>query len=241
MYKIAVCDDEKDQCSWFEDIIHRSGNGLWQICSIDKYYTGESLCCALAAGTEYDLVFLDIEFSSINGIEVGKYIRDELKDHSLQIVYISGRMEYAMSLFQNHPFDFLVKPLDEETVVGLIKRVISISEGFNELVQFVSKGKQKQILRSKDIIYASSNIRKVAIHTRDNEYEMYGKLSDLIRKLPENDFVSIHKSYLVNWLYISHISGSDVILFDGTELPVSRNRKKEFMDAWMKRMGMKYD
>lgn len=44
--------------------------------------------------------------------------------------------------------------------------------------------------------YVFSTIRKVTIHTTGGQYEMYGKLSDLPARLPESDFIFIHKSYL---------------------------------------------
>lgn len=241
MYRIAVCDDDKELCDWMAGIIHRSDNGLWQFCSVDRYNSGEALCKAMEAGAGYQLVFLDIELDSMDGVEVGRYIRSHLDDHAVQIVYISGKMGYAMSLFQNQPFDFLVKPLDEGDVVRIIKRVIEITVGLKQMVQFVSAGKQKNVVSCKDIQYAYSTVRKVTIHTAHKDYEMYGKLSDLAARLPEADFIFTHKSYLVNWLYIHSIRKDSVVLHDGTKIPVSRNCKSGVREAWLKNMEAKHD
>lgn len=113
MFKIAVCDDEKELRDWMVGIIRRSGNGLWQSCSMDQYSSGEALCKAMEAGAGYQLIFLDIELDAMDGVEAGRYIRTRLDDHAVQIVYISWKTGYAMSLFGNQPYDFLVKPLDE--------------------------------------------------------------------------------------------------------------------------------
>lgn len=241
MFKIAVCDDEKELRDWMAGIIHRSGNGLWQFCSVDQYSSGEALCKAMEAGAGYQLVFLDIELESMDGVEAGRYIRSRLDDHAVQIVYISGKMGYAMSLFQNQPYDFLVKPLDEGDVVRIIKRVIEINVGMDQTVHFVSAGKQKNVVCCKDIQYAYSTVRKVTIHTAYKDFEMYGKLSDLAARLPEADFISTHKSYLVNWLHIHSIQKDSVVLHDGTTIPVSRNYKNGVHEAWLKRMEAKHD
>lgn len=241
MFKIAVCDDEKELREWMAGIIHHSGNGLWQFCSMDQYSSGEALCKAMEAGVRYQLIFLDIGLDAMDGVEAGRYIRTRLDDHAVQIVYISGKTGYAMSLFQNQPYDFLVKPLDEGDVARIIRRVMEINVGLSQTVQFVSAGRQKNVVSCKDIQYACSSVRKVTVHTASKDYEIYGKLSDLAARLPEADFIFTHKSYLVNWLYIHSILKDRVVLHDGTELPVSRNYKNGLREAWLRKMEAKYD
>lgn len=58
------------------------------------YYTGEGLCEKLAEGKCYDLIFLDIELTNMNGSEVGNKIRNVYDDEITQIVYISGKFLY---------------------------------------------------------------------------------------------------------------------------------------------------
>lgn len=241
MFKIAVCDNEKELCDWLEDVIRHSENGLWQFCSLDKYDSGEVLCEAMKAGVEYQLIFLDVELNAMDGAETGRYIRSILNDYSVQIVYITGTTRHAIALFENQPYNFLIKPLDEKKVVLIIKRIIEIDKNLNQTVQFVSKGKQKIVVRCKDILYAFSTIRKVTIHTISGNYETYGKLSDLAACLPETDFLLTHKSYLVNWLYIHTILKDSIILHDGTKIPVSQKYKKIVLETWLKKGEEKYD
>lgn len=240
MFKIAVCDDEKKVRDWLENVIRHSYDDLWQDYSIDQYASGEELCMAMKSGTEYHLVILDIELDVMDGVEAGRYIRSRLNDYSVQIVYISGKTQYAMSLFQNQPFDFLLKPLDEKKVVRIINRVIEINMGLNRTIQFMTNGNQRNVVCCRDILYAFSAIRKVTIHTTSGDYEIYGKLSDFSVQLPHSDFIFIHKSYLVNWLYVQKILKDSIMLHDGTELPISRNHKKSVREAWLKRMEGKY-
>ena len=53
-----------------------------------------------------DILFLDIELPGMNGVSVGKYIREILEDENIFLIYISSKQNYALQLFQNHPFDF---------------------------------------------------------------------------------------------------------------------------------------
>lgn len=61
-----------------------------------------------------DILFLDIELFKMTGIEIGHYIRNELDDMGLQLIYISGQPSYAQQLFKTQPMDFLVKPITQD-------------------------------------------------------------------------------------------------------------------------------
>ena len=59
----------------------------------------------------------------MNGVEIGKYIRKKLENNVAQIVYISSKKSYAMELFENRPFDFLIKPLTEEAIKKVLNNL----------------------------------------------------------------------------------------------------------------------
>ncbi len=108
--KIAICDDINEMCVCIENkvegILKNKSIGY----EIDIFNSGEELCRMLDE-IRYDLIFLDIEFPKMNGIETGRYIREVKKDNITQIAYVSAKREYAMELFQVRPIDFIVKPL----------------------------------------------------------------------------------------------------------------------------------
>ena len=62
------------------------------------------------------MIFLDIEFPGMNGIELGKLLRMKMKNYDTQIIFISAVKDYAMDLFPVRPIDFLIKPITEETL-----------------------------------------------------------------------------------------------------------------------------
>ena len=81
---------------------------------INIWYTGEELCEYLRQNNTLDLLFLDIELISTDGIKVGNFIREEMENMETDIIYISSNSSYAMNLFRIQPIDFLIKPLTEE-------------------------------------------------------------------------------------------------------------------------------
>ena len=111
MYYIGICDDEKAVCMQLADMVcaydKRKNVGI-EVCI---WNTGEALYQDLMKRRPLDLLFLDIELASMNGIQVGRLIRTELANQEISIAYISAKSSYAIELFKIHPIDFLVKPI----------------------------------------------------------------------------------------------------------------------------------
>lgn len=91
MFKIAICDDEPIICSYIEKIIHDYSKSIAESIEVEVFFSGEELYKYLKNEINFDLIFLDIELSKLNGIDLGKKIREEMKNEIAQIVYISSK------------------------------------------------------------------------------------------------------------------------------------------------------
>ena len=117
--RILICDDDPVFCDELErdleqyEIIHRLEF------EILKVFSGEQALDALAQG-DWDVLFMDIEMPTINGVEAGKRVREQLQNYSLKIIYVSSRQEYAMDLFKVDTFDFLIKPVAYEELEAVL-------------------------------------------------------------------------------------------------------------------------
>jgi len=225
---IAICDDEKGISAALENVLIGMLTDMNIQYEIDVYFAGEQLCAKMESGTHYDLIFLDIEFAqdAINGIEVGRLIRETYNNNTASIVYMSWKMKYSMQLFDIRPFHFLLKPLGYEKVEQVIKTYLSIAGLFGK--NFIYKiGHSTHKLPVKDIVYLQSDKRKLTIHLSDGrEEEFYGTLSEVYKEqLQSLDFLFIHTSYVVNYDYIKTVKYKEVILTTG-DLPLSISRTK---------------
>lgn len=72
----------------------------------------------------------------LNGVEVGKKIRDQLCNETSQIVYISGKDSYAMELFDVRPLNFLIKPLQKEKIEVVVRKAIDLVDKGNQFFEF---------------------------------------------------------------------------------------------------------
>lgn len=242
MLKIAICDDDEKLCFWIKQAILVNEDEIAQRCHLSIYTSGEALCKALAVGERFDVVFLDIVLSKkagLDGVAVGRYIRETVCDYTARIVYISNMTEYALDLFEYQPFNFLVKPLDTARVIDTLKKVINVSMDGRQSFQFLV-GRQCYVVKCSDIIYAVSMIRKIELHTTDGVYEFYGSLSEMRRCLPEADFALVHQSYLINWNHVRRIEADKVRMSDSSSIPMSRTCRKDVRSQYLRRMrGLK--
>jgi len=233
---IAICDDEKRICAELENVL------INILCKhnikheIDVYFTGEELCAKMETGAHYNLIFLDIEFAqnAINGVDVGKHIREAYRNNMVSIVYISWEMKYSMQLFDIRPFNFLIKPLDYKKVEQVIKTYLSISGLW--LRDFTYKiGHDIYKVYIKDIVFVQSVKRKLVLHLANGKQEeFYGTLKEIFQEqLQKYDFLFIHAAYAVNYDYIAAIKFDELILTNSeTPLPISQPRRKEVRKAY---------
>lgn len=229
--RIAICDDEKGICEYLESVLKNILENKRIFYEIHIYNSGEDFCHDIEKG-KMDLIFLDIELPDFSGVKIGKYIREKLKDEEVQIAYISGKMEYAMELFEFRPINFLVKPLIKEKIEQVINKYILI----NSQEQFTfsyKKGSEYDKVEFSKILYFEKEGRKIHIKTKDKEDVFYGRMEDVYEKLKYNGFLYIHKSIIVNYNFIYKIKYSSIIMTDGKEFSISQSRRKEVRSAYI--------
>lgn len=225
MYRIGICDDDRELCAGLEEQICQIAKELHIKADVEVWYSGESILRDLGNGGQMDLLFLDIELVQKDGIAVGAFIRGEMDDMQTHIVYISSRQNYAMQLFKIQPLDFLVKPLSEEQIRDVLVRSLRQNRRLKNCFEY-QKGGAVFRIPVKDIAYFMSMDKKIRLVTKDGEEEFYGKLKSIMEELPA-DFMMIHQSYIVNPLYVSEYSYECIRMSDGAVLGISRPYRKE--------------
>lgn len=230
MYRIGICDDEKGTCAILEDMIYEYGEKNGIKVEVSVWYTGEGLCDFLKKDL-LDILFLDIELISTDGIKVGNFIREELENIETTIVYISSKSSYAMNLFRVQPLDFLIKPLKKENIEDVLAKSIKLYERKNQLFEYHSKGYYYKI-PYKDIIYFYSQNKKIIIVLKNEELQFNGKLKEIVRTTPSN-FIMIHQSHLVNLEYVVECSYELVKMQGGSLLNISQPYRKSVREQMM--------
>ena len=220
MIKIAVVDDDELICKEIVGLI-RKLNVCYDFDFRPEYYCScEEVYNRIVRGCDYDLIFLDIEFSGMNGTEFGKMLRMKMKNYDTQIIFISAVKDYAMELFQIRPIDFLVKPITEETLRSCMLAYMTHFENTNGFLEYTLENIKHRI-RIQEVLYLESNRKKTEFHTRSSTFSAYGKATDIIGD-NQNKFVCISRGLYVNIQHIIEATAKEILLTDHSKLYISR-------------------
>ncbi len=178
---------------------------------------------------DIDLIFLDIQMPKVTGIEFIK----NLKNPPLT-VFTTAYPEYAIESYELDIVDYLLKPISfprflkaalkaKEYLVQHEQHVIR-----NEDFFFVKCSQKIEKIIVQEITYVESMSNYVIIHTKDRKFVTYLTFKSVEDQLPSDQFIRIHRSYMVALSAIKTIEGSDLII-NGASLPISKNFKDEVM------------
>ncbi len=235
MYNIGICDDERDTCAQIADMVYEYDKRNKVGIEVSIWNTGEALYRDLMKNKSVDLLFLDIELVSTDGIQIGKLIRHELENQDIGIVYISAKSSYALELFKIHPLDFLIKPVKMQDISDTIDEALRLYNRYNTVFEYRTNGYNCKI-PYKDIIYFYSENKKINMVTAAQTIQFTGKIKDLAGIMPGN-FIQIHQSYIINMNHMSECSYELVKMNGGASLNISqlyrKQVRKHIMDyAW---------
>lgn len=228
MIKIAICDDDIETTSNIEDIMYIYANQHNIDISCDIFFDGQEMVQYIEEqNLKYDVIFLDIEMKYLNGMEAARKIREN--DKMVILIFVTSHSDYAIEAYDVHPFQFIVKPIDERIVNKYFQQaseLITAGDGYFEY----SYNKEYYRLLLQDIVYFESDRRKICIYLKDGSYrQYYDKISNIEKKLKDSklDFWRIHQSILVNSRYIFRKAFDHIELQNGQKLSISEGKRKE--------------
>ena len=205
-------------------------------CSILEATSLDELQALLAEGTQVDILITDIVMpdGEPSGIEVVQ--RFFPAGSGTQVIYVSGYLEQAPEVYQTSHLYFLLKPIDADRLEDALNRAFTCLSASRPPMLRIKSGHKAYLINTATIMYLSNMKHRVTIHCRKQNFETYTHLDDLQEQLPAG-FSRCHRSYLVNLAYVSSLKESEVILHDGTTLPVSRRRARQTQHDLLKFIG----
>ena len=178
-----------------------------------------------------DLIFLDINLPDITGIQ---YIRT--LNNPPGIIMTTAYPEHAAASFELDTIrDYLVKPFSFDRFLKAVNKARRSVEKISELpaipreeaAVFVNIDKTLHKISLKDILYIESDRNYITLNTINRKFTFIDALKIWNDKLPEDDFIQVHKSYIVNRRQIQKIKGNILYLGDN-QIPIGRTFKTQF-------------
>ena len=192
-----------------------------------------------------DLVFLDIEMPQMNGF----VMLQQLTFRNFDLIFVTAYDHYAVKAIRSCALDYLVKPVEIEELKRAVARAEdkkeqpSSSAQLDLLIAHLQKTQTKlltiptsdglRIIAIEEIIYleASDNYSNIYLST-NQKFLVSRTLKDFEELLPEDTFIRIHNSTIVNKYYVDRYirgEGGQVVMRNGNVLDVSKRKKSDFL------------
>lgn len=232
MLTIALCDDQPEILAQLERKLSAlvTGGEL----KLLSFQSGEQLLDFFEQHqTLFDAIFLDISLQKISGIETAVMIRQ--MNQRVPLIFLTSSKAHAIQSYRVQAMDYLLKPAQSQDLAAIIDKLHKMQIE-NRKSQLVVKSKQDLYsLDLKEVVYFESSLRTITAHFHQQPpLTFYKKLNDLESEINQALFLRIHRSYLVNLLYVKNIVEADVITQNQKRLPLSKTyaqqARKQFID-----------
>ena len=186
-----------------------------------------------------DILFLDINMPVLDGISFLKTIQ-----HKPQVIFTTAYKEYALNAFDLAAVDYLLKPFSLERFIVAVDKALerinkpsvinpTSTEEKTEKYLFVKTDSKIFRIAYNDIVYAEANGNYTKIVTNRQTLMPALTFTSFEQQLPFSIFMRVHRSFIINKSYITHIEGNRVFV-NNIEIPLGSNYK----EAFMKEIGM---
>jgi DNA-binding LytR/AlgR family response regulator len=186
---------------------------------------------------EIDIIFLDINMPTINGIDFLKSSKN-----TASIIMTTAYAEHAVEAFSLDVLDYLVKPIPFERFLKACNKAKAVYQTKEHLARpaqnagdhfFIKCDNQIEKVLYTDLLYAESMMNYVLLYTTTRKMIVYITLKSLEEQLPGNLFIKVHKSFIVNRNKIKSIEGNMINI--GTEkITISQNLREKVLNEILK-------
>jgi len=222
--KIAICDDEHNMRENLKNMIEKQNED----CLLDLFCSGEDL---LKSPDKYDIYFLDIQMTGMDGMETAKKLRENTES---VIIFVTAFTDYMPNAFDVKAFHYLTKPVDENKLINVFTRAIQEHKRKNNDRHLVVKsGGDYHRIPVKEIFYVESQGRKMLIHSKSGVVEYYEKAKTLEETLGDS-FFRCHRCYIVNMEHIVRYNSATVCMTNGDEVFVAQKKYSDFVKNYLK-------
>jgi two-component system LytT family response regulator len=193
-----------------------------------------------------DLVFLDIQMPGKNGFD----LLAQLPDRSLEVIFVTAYDQYGIHAVKYSALDYLLKPIDEKELEAAIHKaeerieakryninlehlIRNMKDQAQDPTLALSIGYETRFVNVSSIVRCKADNNYTEIYLQSGEIWLISKtLKEYDELLTPQGFLRVHQSHLINRSYIARIKkglNASLILKDGTEIPIARQKKNRMM------------
>ena len=226
--KIVICDDDKNCIDDVVKLIDEYSNE--NSIKFEKYIYSSSKQ-VIENNENYDIAVLDVEMPGVDGIELGKKLRK--RNSQIVLIYLTAHSQYLDSALNLNAARFFEKPIDKERFFkGLdnaLERIDNTTVNF-----FIREDKSQVRITADSIIYIEIEKRKTRLVTTERAYSTTYTIDYFKNRLLSSVFATPHKSYIVNFNYVTQYERDKIQLAGKYISPVSKSKQTAFRKAFIR-------
>lgn len=244
--KAAIIDDEMHCVKTLRHLVEKQFKDI----AIVFATTDSKAAKSMVEEFKPDIVFLDIEMPGMNGLQ----FLSQFEDISFKVIFTTAYDQYAIKAIRLNALDYLLKPVDRHELEEAIEKYRreqdkTTKEQVTQLHLFREKKINDTIALSSmqglffikigDIMYLEADDVYTHVIMNDGKKFVVSKtlshFDDILNDT--TTFFRAHKSFLINLKYIKQYirgDGGEILMTDTKSIPLSRNRKEEFLKLFTK-------
>jgi len=234
LYRIAVCDDTKEELMRTCDNLQRyfAERGAGFSYEMDSFSHPDDLLTA-AGEKAYHLYLLDILMPMINGVNTAQEIQRKYPDAFF--VFISTTTDYSLEAFTVNAIHYLKKPYSFEDFATAMDRFLDRMSGFEKKLLLLQDGSELWEFDGSEVLYISADGKNSLVHfVRKPSVVLHTSLKNLSDlSSPYKGMARLGASYIVNLEKVRRLDGRELLLVNGESLPVPRRVYVEFKQTYM--------
>ena len=234
--KIAVCDDERSMLRQLSQYLTQIQQETGDQYDLFYYTSAEELLTHIHRDVQ--VILLDISMGGMSGMDCARQLR--AGGCTAAIFFITSMTEYALEGYDVQAFAFLPKPLVYGDLKQRLVKYFSTLDNSSRAVLPVETAAGTEILPIDEILYAEVFQHETSFVLPERKVNSLLQLSAVESRLSSHGFFRCHRSYLVNMAHIKSIRQDSVLMPGDIVIPISKYRRKEFMDAYAAFMGGRF-
>lgn len=233
MYRILLVEDDDREAMRLSSLLERYGKERGK--EFQTKRLGSAFDLPEEAATA-DLVFLDIELPGTNGMKAAEELRASGLD--VPIIFVTNLAQYAVQGYAVSALDFIVKPVDFAALTLRMERAVKAMDARRGQTLSIHAKEGLRIFPARDLMIVETRGHDIAYVLRDGtELTVRKALREAAAELPSPPFIQASSGSIINMAYVCGIEGSKIELEDGTDVFMSRSKRKSCLEALARYLG----
>lgn len=240
-YKAAIVDDSQEYRDTVQEVLRSVAGRCGKEIQCTQFSRAETLVYEMNdEGAYFDIYVLDIQMPGINGMDLGRGIREKYPD--VCMIFVTSYSRFALESYEIDAYQYILKDKIAERLPRALEKFFRRTAEETEADYYtISTANKLEKFRFKDIIRICKNGKYAEFVTKERTYRQRLSLNDVYKMLPEGDFVFIERGIIVNIFHISGMDVREITLSNHEVVTASRaylkNVKEEVTRYWSRQIG----